>query len=51
MICIVMIDFIRMEVATRGNKVGEWKVVLLSIFLALPIMIGFVFFVRLQSYV
>ncbi len=50
-IFVAIIDLIRVEVATKGNKVGEWRILLTSSCLSLPVIVGMVFFLRLQTYV
>jgi hypothetical protein len=46
-----IIDLIRIELATRGNKTGECITLLWSCGLSIPVLIGLSFYLRLQSYV
>ena len=46
-----IIDFTRQELATHGNKMGNVNLLLWSIGLSVPIVVGQCFFLRLQSYV
>jgi len=51
MMLMPMIDYIRQKLASQGNKTEQWNVLLWSVILTAPLIVGHVFFLRLQYYV
>jgi Predicted membrane protein. len=45
-----ILDLTRQELATRGNKLGKLDLLLWSIGLSIPLIVGYTFFLCLQSY-
>ena len=50
-IFVVIIDLIRLELASKGNKTNDIKALVWSCCLSVPTIVAFSFFLRLQSYV
>ncbi len=46
-----IIDLVRVEFASRGNKTSERNVLFWSCGLSIPTILGYAFYLRLQSYV
>ncbi len=51
MVLIPIIDFIRQKLASQGNKTEQSNVLLWSAILTIPLIVGHIFFLRLQYYV
>jgi hypothetical protein len=46
-----MLDLCRMKVATRGNKTEQVVLMIWSLCLAVPTLLGYAFFFQMQTYV